>query len=441
MEQQKHILVVDDNPQIRSILSRLFEKDYSVLQAENGKVALEQFQEHANSVSAVLLDLTMPEYDGIYFLKQMAAQYPPDTVPIICITGDERDTSLIQAYHLHADNYIMKPFHADHVRRVVQSAIRNAEEPAMQRTEYDHMTFISRLMALLNRCHDHANACHTALELVGAYLGADRVSLYMRPMQGEGYQWDRDGVESTYRATYRWLVTHDWCNGWTPPEEWLLSVGPEQGSYKEYQSYYDAYGIRSMLCLKIEGIRAERAYLMIENPSRSAQDLMLYAAMQGCFSLAVKTIELGIVDQKTGVYNRRLYSDYLRRLGQSAVQSLGMIVMNLNSMHQYISIYGQAAGDELLEHTAAVLLRNINAPCFRTGGDEFTAVLRNVTQEETESVMEQVSQACRAQNIGLSLGCAWRDRDIDPEELFKAADRNMREAKRKHYNSLNVTNR
>lgn len=441
MERQKSILIVDDNPQIRNVLTRLFEKEYSILQADNGKTAFEQFQTHIDSVAAVLLDLTMPEYDGRYFLEQMAGQYPPDTVPIICITGDERESSLIQAYHLHAENYIMKPFHADHVRRVVRSAVQNAAEPVRQRSEYDNMTLLRRLIGLLNRCHDDADACHTALELLGAYLGADRVSLYMRPMQGEEYQWHKAGLENSYRRTYQWLLAHDWCGRWTPPEEWILFIGPEHGSYKEYRPYYEAYGIRALVCLKIEGIRAERSYLMIENPTRSVQDGTLYAAVQGCFSLAVKNIELGIVDQKTGVYNRRLYSDYMDRLSRSSVRGLGMIVMNLNSMHQYISIYGQAAGDELLERTAAVILRNVSAPCFRTGGDEFTVVVRNCTQTETEAVMQRISGACKAQNIGLSLGCAWQDRGTDPEGLFKAADRNMREAKRKHYSSLNVTNR
>ena len=439
--EQKMIIVADDNSLSRSILKRLFEKEYFVLQAENGKDAFELFKEHYESVAAVLLDLLMPKYDGMYFLERVQEQYKTSKIPIICITGDEREASLIQAYHFHADNYITKPFNTDHVRRVVNSAIQQAEAESDLRSEYDHMTMLSRRMTVLNRCHEDQSAFHTALEIVGAYLGADRVSLYLRPFQAESYQWRRENVTNSYRSTYRWMLDNDWCSHLSMPEEWLLYIGPDYGNHKQYKYYYKKYGIRSMQCLKIDGIRQDLAYLIIENPRRTNQDIVLYAALQSSFSLAVKNVELGIVDQKTGVYNRRLYTDYMKEPAQTTLNSLGVIVMNLNSMHQYISIYGQAAGDELLERTAQLISRYAGNTCFRTGGDEFTVLLKDRSREDTEALMEQIATACREQNIGLSLGYDWRDSRIAPEEQFKAADRNMRQAKQKHYDSLNVATR
>lgn len=437
--EQKKIIVADDNSLSRSILKRLFEKEYFVLQAENGKDALELFREHYESVAAVLLDLIMPKYDGMYFLERVAAQYKTSSIPIICITGDEREASMIQAYHLRADNYITKPFNTDHVRRVVQSAVKKAADKANAHSEYDNMTMLSHLMQVLNRCHKDSHAFHTALEIVGAYLGADRVSLYMKPMQAELYQWRKDEVANSYRHTYRWMLEHDWCVKWSEPEEWMLYIGPEYGNHKQYKYYYRKYGIRAMQCLKIRGVRPEPAYLIIENPSRVNQDISLYAALLNCFSLAVKTVELGIVDQKTGVYNRQFCSDYLRYLRRGPAKSLGLIAMNLNSMNQYITTYGQDAGDELLQRTADLICRHAGPTCFRTGGDEFTAVLENATREQTEAIMIQIDGACKDQKIGLSLGYDWRDRVIDPEEMFKTADRRMREAKSRHYSTLNVT--
>ncbi len=440
MERTK-ILVVDDNSLSRSILKRLFEKEYEVLEAENGKQALDLFQAHEDSLAAVLLDLLMPQYDGMYFLEHSESRRLAARIPVICISGDERESSLIRAYLFHVDSFIAKPFNTDLVRRVVHNAVHHPSERAGVRSDYDNMTMITRLMTVLNRCHDNTDVFQTALAIVGAYLDADRVSLYMKPMQSPVYQWRRKGVEDSYRQTYNWMLEHDWCRDWSLPEEWLLYVGPEHGSYKQYAPYFRQFGIRAMECLKIEGIRNDGAYLLIENPGHEAQELTLMSTIQNCFSLAVKTVELGIVDQKTGVYNRKLYSDYMQRLTYTPLNSLGVIVMNLNSMHQYIATYGQSAGDELLERTADLICRCMGSTCFRTGGDEFTAILRNGSREETEQLMERISLACREQNIGLSLGYDWSDRNIDPEDLYKTADRNMRAAKKKHYSSLNVTNR
>ena len=219
----------------------------------------------------------------------------------------------------------------------------------------------------------------------------------------------------------------------------MMQAGPAYGNYKQYGAYYKEYAVHGMTCLKLEGIRKHPAFLIIENAGGGVRDVVLLSALQNLFSLAVKNAELTIVDQKTGVYNRRLYTDYMNRLTKSNHKSLGVIVMNLNSMHQYIATYGQAAGDELLERTAELVGEQVGGACFRTGGDEFTAIVRDGSREDVESLMSRISAACREQNIGLSMGCAWQTGSGDPEELYKAADRNMREAKKKHYSSLNVT--
>ncbi|MEE0204084.1 MAG: diguanylate cyclase response regulator [Oscillospiraceae bacterium] len=434
MEQNK-ILIADDNPQIRGILKRLFETEYEIVQAENGNEALELYRANRETLAAVLLDLNMPEYDGMYFLEQLTARYPENSVPVVCVTGDERESSLIQAYAHKVNSFISKPFNTDYVRRVVRSAVENSE----RHTEYDTVNLLSRLTAVLNRCHADIGAVQTALEILGAYLGADRVSLYMRPMQSELFQWCRKTVPGSYWQTYRWMLRNGWDRDWTAPEEWMMQAGPAYGNYKQYEAYYKKYAVHGMTCLKLEGIRKHPAFLIIENAGGGVRDVVLLSALQNLFSLAVKNAELTIVDQKTGVYNRRLYTDYMNRLTKSNHKSLGVIVMNLNSMHQYIATYGQAAGDELLERTAELVGEQVGGACFRTGGDEFTAIVRDGSREDVESLMNRISAACREQNIGLSMGYAWQTGSGDPEELYKAADRNMREAKKKHYSSLNVT--
>ncbi len=102
-------LVVDDSKVVRSVSRRILEAlEYEVIEAEDGKVALEQARAHPPSV--VFLDWNMPVMDGMEFLKQFRQLKEfKDTKVIFCTT--ENDFAKIQEAIMHgADEYIMKPY-------------------------------------------------------------------------------------------------------------------------------------------------------------------------------------------------------------------------------------------------------------------------------------------------------------------------------------------
>lgn len=433
MERNK-ILIADGSSLSRSVLKRIFEKDYVVLQAENGRDAFELFREHYETLSAVIIELHMPKYDGIYFMEHVSSLYRSSNVPVICVAANHKEVRRIETCRYRPTDYIVKPFQTEMVRQVVMSAVEKQQSSSFSHEPLNPLTMLNRLMTALNSVLEDNGAFQTALSIVGEYLGADRVSLYMKPLVSDRYQWRRPNIPSSYRHTYRWMLE----NEWPAPEEWLVAIGPEYGMRKYYKYYFKRYGIRSILCIGLEGIRREKAYLVIENPCRTEQDHEIYAALHNCFSLMLKTVEMGIVDEQTGVYNRDFFTKYLLRLTRMPVKSLGIVVMNLNNMHQYTSVYGQAAGDELLMHTANIILGHGEAVSFRTDGDEFAAIMTNCTQEDMERLMQEISNECRQMNIGLSMGMQWRDRSIRPEEMYHLADADMRERKAVYYSGLNI---
>lgn len=428
------LLIADGSSISRTILKRIFEKEYVVLQAENGRDAFELFREHYESLAAVLVEFKMPKYDGVYFLEHVASLYRTSRVPIICVVANAQDARRIEAGHFHAAAYLTKPFNTEQVRLIVMDAIEKHRDNGINDEDLSPLSMLNQLMNALNCCLEDSDALHSALGVVGKYLGADRVSLYMKPLVADRYQWRKMDIPSSYRRTYRWLLD----NQWPAPDEWLLCIGPDHDLRKRYKYYFNRYGIRSMLCLRVEGVRRDDAYLVIENPCRTEQDYEVFNAMRNCFSLMLKTVELGIVDPQTGVYNRDFFTKYLVRLSRMPVKSLGIVVMNLNNMHQYTSVYGQAAGDELLSLTANIILDHREAVSFRTDGDEFAAVLFDKSKEETEALITSITAQCRQMNIGLSMGCQWRDRGIRPEEMYHMADADMREHKAAYYSTRNI---
>jgi len=101
------ILIIDDQDDLRWFLSNfLLEEGFEILIAENGEVGLEQVRKNAPEV--VLLDLKMPQLDGIATLEQIKEIDP--SIPVIIITAYGDIRSAVQAMKLHAYDYLTKPF-------------------------------------------------------------------------------------------------------------------------------------------------------------------------------------------------------------------------------------------------------------------------------------------------------------------------------------------
>ncbi len=103
------ILIVDDEARMRKLIGDfLRKKDYEVLEAENGRKAVDIFFEHEDGdISLVILDVMMPVMDGYQTLKEIR-QY--SKTPVIMLTAKSEEKDELQGFDLGADEYISKPF-------------------------------------------------------------------------------------------------------------------------------------------------------------------------------------------------------------------------------------------------------------------------------------------------------------------------------------------
>jgi two-component system chemotaxis response regulator CheY len=104
-------LVVDDSRAMRSILSRaLSESGFEVLQAANGREAIETMDREGSSISLVLLDWNMPELSGIDVLEKLRSQSKFNGVRMVMVTTETEIEQMARALEAGADEYVMKPF-------------------------------------------------------------------------------------------------------------------------------------------------------------------------------------------------------------------------------------------------------------------------------------------------------------------------------------------
>ncbi len=116
------ILIVDDEPGIRQMLSLILEENgsYEVLTAENGVQALEVMREAA-PIDVVLTDVQMPQMNGMELLKEVKAFDP--ILPVVMITGFPTIDIAIQCMKQGASDFITKPFKFDQVEFVIRKII------------------------------------------------------------------------------------------------------------------------------------------------------------------------------------------------------------------------------------------------------------------------------------------------------------------------------
>jgi len=102
------VLVVDDESRMRKLIKDfLMQKNYNILEAEDGEKALQIYQEEKEKIKLILLDVMMPKLDGWSVLRQIRQE---SKVPIVMLTARGEEQDELFGFELGVDEYIAKPF-------------------------------------------------------------------------------------------------------------------------------------------------------------------------------------------------------------------------------------------------------------------------------------------------------------------------------------------
>ena len=117
----KKILVVDDSNLIRNIIAKMFNNDFEVQSAIDGKSALDIVADPNTKLFGVLLDLYMPNVDGFSVLEYFRQNDLFSKIPVAIITGDTSKETMdrLQSYPIVA--VLSKPFNENNIRRVINA--------------------------------------------------------------------------------------------------------------------------------------------------------------------------------------------------------------------------------------------------------------------------------------------------------------------------------
>ncbi len=115
------VLVIDDEPPIRKLLRMgLTTQGYQILDAPNGKTALELMSQGPD---LVILDLGLPDIQGLELLRMIRAR--SESVPIVVLSSRDDEAGKVEALDFGADDYVTKPFGMDELLARMRAALRH----------------------------------------------------------------------------------------------------------------------------------------------------------------------------------------------------------------------------------------------------------------------------------------------------------------------------
>jgi DNA-binding response OmpR family regulator len=117
------ILVVDDHEEIRDALAAILDEEgHEVVHAENGVVGLKVAR--SENPDVILLDIAMPQMDGLEVLRQLKADPATESISVIMVTAQGDRHAMVRAVQLGTRDYITKPWETGEVEMCVNWALK-----------------------------------------------------------------------------------------------------------------------------------------------------------------------------------------------------------------------------------------------------------------------------------------------------------------------------
>jgi diguanylate cyclase (GGDEF)-like protein/PAS domain S-box-containing protein len=378
------ILIVDDEPLMRSSLRQLLEtSDREVLECNSGAKALSILEN--KDITVALLDINLPDISGLDILKWIRKNQIPTSV--IVVSGDRSLDSAVQALRYGAVEFVRKPDDMNHIRHKVENALHRVHlehrqaymVSRLEQSEYLHRFLVNNSPDLIYTLDDNGRFLfvNNRFESLLGYSRDDLIDAHYSTIVYDG---DRERVRYTLnerrsdnRATTNVevnLKAKEAGGRRTHTDHKVVTMLSAVGIYRGSPVDEDGSPRRFIGTYGVARDITER---------KTAEEIISFQAFH---------------DHLTQLPNRRLFKD---RLDLAITQAhrqgkmVGLVFVDLDRFKLVNDTYGHAEGDKLLKSVAQALRRCARAgdTVARQGGDEFTVLLPDLAQAEDAALIAQ----------------------------------------------------
>ncbi len=185
--QNKDLLIVDDENEIRTLLNDILSPIYNITEASDGQDALQKVnQSHPD---LIICDVLMPNMNGFELIKTIKSNLKTKFIPIICISAKTAIEDKIQAFQNGVDLYITKPFHPEHLLIAVENLLNKQDylkeyynsslsSIKIQNGIELHQEDKVFIKTVVNLIYNHIEDEHLNAETIAEYMAISKSSLY-----------------------------------------------------------------------------------------------------------------------------------------------------------------------------------------------------------------------------------------------------------------------
>lgn len=399
------LLIVDDILANRRLMqAKLEAKYYTVLLAENGQTALDMALEEQPDI--ILLDVMMPGMDGYEVCRRLKADPQTAHIPVVMLTALNETADRVRGLESGADDFLTKPVDDFSLMARIGALIRyNAVAVELRKREANGM----RAGALSD---DEFQALERGANILLIDSSATAINSIRTPLQQAGHR----------------VMTLDEAGAAAGGATGNLDIVLLGLSHQKFDPL--------RLCAHFRTTDATRALSIIVMANNSDRELAAQALELGASDIIQTPIvpeellarvttqtkrrryvdilrrrvdrglELSVVDQLTGLYNRRYMTNQLAlwmKRAATGSQPLSVIAADIDHFKQVNDKHGHNAGDRVLVQFAERIKANVRPKDIvcRPGGEEFLVIMPETTGELAGKAAERIRRAIAAEPFEL----------------------------------------
>lgn len=186
---KKHLMIVEDDKEIRNYVVQELRKDYHIIECQDGQQALDIIMTQAPDI--IISDLMMPNMDGMTLCSKVRQNIRLNHIPFIMLTAKTQEEDRIAGLEVGADAYITKPFNMEVLRKTTQNLLQSHDRlrntfsgqqlPADQINTPESKSPDERLLErVIKVVNAHLNDPGLTTDLIAKEVGLSRVHLYRK---------------------------------------------------------------------------------------------------------------------------------------------------------------------------------------------------------------------------------------------------------------------
>jgi two-component system cell cycle response regulator len=416
MDNNSKILIVDDSEVIRQKLVRILQEEgYTVVEAENGASGLQKIKtEHPD---LVVLDLVMPQLDGIKVCKAVKGDPELQKIPILMNTSKGSKEDIIRGLEAGANDYIVKPFDNDELLARIHSLLRSASLLKQLDQDKRDLLAILDISNAITSTLDSREVLYSIVKKISEVIQVSRCSIVRidtHESKGSVVATNEDAnifnllidLEK-YPEIKRVLETRE-----------IVVINDTQSDpiVDKVRNVLSEIQVRSLLVLPVimkqnvigtlllRTCRKDRSFnereiQLCQIVANASANALINASLFESMELANIQLErLATTDGLTNIFNHRYF--YVRldeefNRSERYKTPLSIIMVDVDNFKDINDTYGHRTGDLVLKELANILKSLIRKSDIvaRYGGDEFVILLPQTDQKGAEAEASRVFRA------------------------------------------------